>query len=86
MKTMLDVAIEFLLEKSGGSQYMEFNTIFDEVEAQLKSKWEKEATQKELEYSKIRQNKIGELYRLLTVDSRFERNNQGLWITREGFE
>ncbi|UOC58024.1 hypothetical protein [Mycoplasmopsis bovis] len=28
MKTMLDVAIEFLLEKSGGSQYMEFNTIF----------------------------------------------------------
>ncbi len=40
MKTMLDVAIEFLLEKSGGSQYMEFNTIFDEVEAQLKSKWE----------------------------------------------
>ncbi len=47
MKTMLDVAIEFLLEKSGGSQYMEFNTIFDEVEAQLKSKWEKEATQKE---------------------------------------
>ncbi|WP_029513250.1 DNA-directed RNA polymerase subunit delta [Mycoplasmopsis primatum] len=86
MSTMLDVTIEFLLKKSEGQEYVDFNTIFDKVEEQLRLKWEDESNSKKTDYSVIRQNKIGELYRLLTVDSRFKRNAKGLWTTREGFE
>ncbi|WP_027334920.1 DNA-directed RNA polymerase subunit delta [Mycoplasmopsis felifaucium] len=86
MRTMLDITIDYTLKNCSNNNYVEFNEIFDAVENELRYKWEKEAEEKEVDYSKIRINKIGELYRLLTVDSRFERNSDGLWTTREGFE
>ncbi|WP_406617083.1 DNA-directed RNA polymerase subunit delta [Mycoplasmopsis adleri] len=86
MSTMLDLTIEYTLKNCANNKYVEFNKIFDAVEAQLKYKWEQEAREKNVPYDKIRLNKVGELYRLLTVDSRFERNAAGLWTTREGFE
>ncbi|MBZ4195284.1 DNA-directed RNA polymerase subunit delta [Mycoplasma tauri] len=86
MSTMLDVTIAYLLEKCANNNYLEFDTIFDEVETHFVEKWKKEALDKGLTYDQIRINKIGELYRLLSVDSRFVRNSKGLWTTREGFE
>ncbi|VEU75714.1 Uncharacterised protein [Mycoplasmopsis maculosa] len=86
MKTMLDITIEYTLKHCSDGRHVEFNDIFNEIESQLKEKWEIESRTKNIEYSTIRTNKVGELYRLLTVDSRFQRNAKGLWTTRLGFE
>ncbi|AIA29257.1 hypothetical protein MCFN_00415 [Mycoplasmopsis californica] len=85
MKTMLDIVSEIALKECDNGVYVEFNTLFEGVEAELKSKWFNEAEEKEVEYEKIRINKLGELYRLLTVDSNFVRNQQGKWSIRPGF-
>ncbi|WP_027120564.1 DNA-directed RNA polymerase subunit delta [Mycoplasmopsis lipofaciens] len=86
MKTMLDIVVEYTLKECSNNYYVEFDKIFNEVETELKNKWMEEADLKGKSYDKIRINKIGELYRLLTVDSRFIRNEEGLWSTRTGLK
>lgn len=86
MRTMLDITIEYTLKNCSDNNYVEFSDIFNSVENELTLKWHQEAEDKNVPYEQIKMNKIGELYRLLTVDSRFERNSKGLWTTREGFE
>ncbi|EGV00571.1 DNA-directed RNA polymerase subunit delta [Mycoplasmopsis columbina] len=86
MKTILDITLEFAKKHCANGNYVSFNEIFTAVEEELKEKWELEAEVKKETYEKIQVNKIGELYRLLTVDSRFERNANGEWTTRVGFK
>lgn len=90
MKTMIEITLEYMLEKCAGDKkkdvYLTFDNIFNHVEKELTEKWKIEAATKEKEYLKIRTNKMGELYRILTLDSRFRRSPEGLWTTREGVE
>ncbi|KKB26912.1 hypothetical protein MM26B8_01240 [Mycoplasmopsis meleagridis] len=86
MKTMLDVALAFVKENCSNQNYIAFNEIFNNVESELHEKWEIEAANKNLNYETIQLNKIGELYRLLTVDSRFVRNTEGLWSIKIGYK
>lgn len=78
MKTMLDIAIDFVYNKEHESAF-EFNEIFDVVEDELRGYWIQNLVNDDLPYVKLREKKIGELYRLLTVDGRFIRNNNGTW-------
>ncbi|WP_029512634.1 DNA-directed RNA polymerase subunit delta [Mycoplasmopsis iners] len=86
MKTMLDIILDYAKVHCNGHVFITFDEFFGSVESELKAKWELEAEEKSLSYEQIRLNKIGELYRLLTVDSRFVRNEQGNWSTRIGFK
>ncbi|APJ38189.1 DNA-directed RNA polymerase subunit delta [Mycoplasmopsis pullorum] len=77
MKTMLDIAIDVVV--NGTQKSYKFDTIFDEIERQLKDYWEENLVTEQQSYEKLRVKKIGELYRLLTVDGRFIRNNDETW-------
>ncbi|WP_025755500.1 DNA-directed RNA polymerase subunit delta [Mycoplasmopsis cricetuli] len=77
MKTMLDIAIE-VISQDKEKNYL-FNEIFNEVEKQLKEIWTLNLVTEKTNYESIRERKIGELYTLLTVDRRFERNQDGTW-------
>lgn len=86
MRTMLDIAVDYGIENCKNSTYVPFENFFEVVEKELRNKWELEAEEKEIAYETLRVNKIGELYRLLTVDSRFVRDkNENQWTTRMGF-
>ncbi|WP_036464354.1 DNA-directed RNA polymerase subunit delta [Mycoplasmopsis sturni] len=80
MKTMLDIAIEVISQDTTKS--FDFDQIFEVVEDKLKSQWEDKFVTEEKSYEDIRKDKIGELYRLLTVDRRFERNKDGSWKSK----
>lgn len=86
MKTMLDIVSEFAYEQCQNNLFIDFYVLFEKVESELKTKWQIEADEKNKEYSEIRINKLGELYRLLTVDSNFIRNEKGEWSIRPGFK
>ncbi|UUM19356.1 DNA-directed RNA polymerase subunit delta [Mycoplasma sp. 1018B] len=83
---MLDITLEFVKTNCANYEYVTFEEIFNVVEKELKAKWELEVEEKETTYENIRFNKVGELYRLLTVDSRFVRNVDGLWTIKLGFK
>ncbi|QSF13489.1 DNA-directed RNA polymerase subunit delta [Mycoplasma sp. Mirounga ES2805-ORL] len=85
MKTIIDILVEYIQENCSQYEYVKFDDIFESVESQLKTKWEKEANDRDLSYEEIRVNKIGETYRLLTVDSRFKGDGNNNWTAREGF-
>ncbi|WP_426461001.1 DNA-directed RNA polymerase subunit delta [Mycoplasma hafezii] len=84
-KTMLEIAIAKISENTAKSYT--FDELFDAVESELKDKWVHDLGSKyedlpeEEAYEKIRTKKLGELYRLLTVDKRFTRNPDGTWIS-----
>ncbi|WP_232954214.1 DNA-directed RNA polymerase subunit delta [Mycoplasmopsis phocirhinis] len=82
---MLDVVSEIAFNECKDGNFVEYNFLFDKVEAELRTKWEELALQKGEDYNVIRVNKLGELYRLLTVDSNFIRNSKGQWSIRPGF-
>ncbi|TQC51497.1 hypothetical protein E1I18_02325 [Mycoplasmopsis mucosicanis] len=86
MKTMLDVVSKVAYEHCKDYIFVDFNFLFDKVEKELIAKWTSEAQEKEISYDKLRVNKLGELYRLLTVDSNFVRNSEGQWSIRPGFD
>ena len=72
--TMVDTAKDFL----GHQKSVEFDAIFDKVKEVLFDSWRAE-TPTELSDVEIINKKRGELYKLLTIDSRFFRNNDGTW-------
>ncbi|RIV16950.1 DNA-directed RNA polymerase subunit delta [Mycoplasmopsis gallopavonis] len=76
-KTMLEIAIEAISEDT--LKAFEFNQLFARVEEELKEKWINELVNEENDYEKVQTRKMGELYRLLTVDKRFTRNPDGTW-------
>lgn len=78
MRTMLDIAIDFVYKEEHEGAF-EFNEIFEVVEDELRGYWIQNLVNDDLPYVKLREKKIGELYRLLTVDGRFIRNNNGTW-------
>ncbi|WP_406616095.1 DNA-directed RNA polymerase subunit delta [Mycoplasmopsis hyopharyngis] len=86
MKTIIDVATEVILERCKNYEFIEFNEIFEVVEKELQELWQQKAENAGIEYSKFVQAKMGELYKIMTIDSRFVRNDQGLWTKKRGFE
>ncbi|ADN68778.1 DNA-directed RNA polymerase subunit delta [Mycoplasmopsis fermentans] len=86
MKTMLSIALEYISEKSKDGKNIKFNDIFKEIKANLNDKWVAEAENKNLDFKDLETNKKGELYRLLTVDSRFVHKGNNEWTIRNGFE
>ncbi len=59
-----------------------FSEIFTYVESLLLDKWLENNSQ-ELPKNKILTNKMGETYKLLTVDGRFIRHEDGTWLKRK---
>ncbi|UUD35058.1 hypothetical protein NPA07_04605 [Mycoplasmopsis caviae] len=86
MKTMLSIVLEYTSEKCQGGKFVKFNDIFKEVRTSLSEKWSVEAATKEIDFKDLEVEKKGELYRLLTVDSRFVHKGNNEWTTRSGFE
>ncbi|VEU76036.1 DNA-directed RNA polymerase subunit delta [Mycoplasmopsis columboralis] len=80
MKTMLDIAIEVISEDT--TKKFEFNEIFEVVERELQELWTQKFVSESTPYEKVRERKIGELHTLLTVDRRFERNQDGTWQSK----
>ncbi|UUD35858.1 hypothetical protein NPA08_02715 [Mycoplasmopsis citelli] len=80
MKTMLDIAIEVISQDT--TQKFTFEEIFEVVENELQQSWTTNFVSEDTPYEKIRERKIGELYTLLTVDRRFERNQDGTWQSK----
>lgn len=80
--TMLEIAIDFVSEDY--NQSYEFYEIFERVESLLKDSWIEKFvnTENGKDYEKVRELKMGELYRLLTVDKEFSRNMDGTWKKR----
>ncbi|QZE12532.1 DNA-directed RNA polymerase subunit delta [Mycoplasma sp. Ms02] len=81
MKTMLDIALSVVCEDATLS--FEFDQIFEVVENNLKEHWNNTLVSENQSYDDLRVKKMGELYRLLTVDGRFVRDKDGLWSARE---
>ncbi|TDV24071.1 hypothetical protein BCF59_0015 [Mycoplasmopsis mustelae] len=76
--TMLEITTEIVSSQPGKS--FTFNQIFSKVEEQLKDNWFKYVQgSNTLTYDQVRETKMGELHRLLTVDKRFHRNLDGTW-------
>ncbi|WBP84163.1 DNA-directed RNA polymerase subunit delta [Mycoplasmopsis edwardii] len=80
--TMLEVASQVILSEP--NRNFTFDEIFEIVENELKEIWMKRflITDPNETYEKIREKRIGELYRLLTVDKKFFRNEDGTWSSR----
>ncbi|QNM93966.1 hypothetical protein H9M94_01880 [Mycoplasma sp. Pen4] len=80
-KTMLDIAIATVSQDP--SKEYSFYDIFDKVEEELKDSWVEKFVTPTTTYDKIRETKMGELHRLLTVDKRFEWvPAQNKWVAR----
>ncbi|MGZ9428444.1 3'-5' exonuclease [Mycoplasma sp. 1012] len=75
MDTMISLSVEVLSTKS----YMQFEDIFTFVKNKLQKKWFEKGEFTHEEKELVLQKKRGELYRLLTVTSDFERLNDGTW-------
>ncbi|MFV8468212.1 DNA-directed RNA polymerase subunit delta [Mycoplasma sp. VS424B] len=76
-RTMLEIAINKV--NSNPTAEFTFFEIFDAVENELKSDWEERFVTEEKPYEKVRETKMGELHRLLTVDKRFQRTANDKW-------
>lgn len=78
--TILDIIQEYMFNRCSKGESVEFDDIFAEVETKLKSKWE--AQTNNFDYDETKTEKIGEVYRLLTVSSDFVRNPDATWTIR----
>lgn len=78
MKNMLKVVEEFLKKNEKGAT---FNEIFDHVREEMKQTWKELFPTKLLK--NIEDDKIGELYTLMSIDGRFVRNNEQKWFSIE---
>ncbi|MFV8476635.1 DNA-directed RNA polymerase subunit delta [Mycoplasma sp. BRA290] len=76
-RTMLEIAINKV--NSNPTAEFTFFEIFDAVENELKLDWEERFVTEEKPYEKVRETKMGELHRLLTVDKRFQRTANDKW-------
>ncbi|WLP85685.1 DNA-directed RNA polymerase subunit delta [Mycoplasma seminis] len=76
-RTMLEIAINKVNQDPTAE--FDFFEIFNEVEAELKSDWEERFVSERKPYEKVRESKMGELHRLLTVDKRFQRTANEKW-------
>ncbi|SJZ54872.1 DNA-directed RNA polymerase subunit delta [Mycoplasmopsis verecunda] len=76
-RTMLEIAINKVNQNPGVE--FTFFELFDAVENELKPEWEVRFVSEDKPYEKVRETKMGELYRLLTVDKRFQRTADENW-------
>ncbi|MHA0272975.1 DNA-directed RNA polymerase subunit delta [Mycoplasma sp. 48589B] len=76
-RTMLEIAINKV--NSNPTAEFSFFELFDAVENELKSDWEERFVTADKSYEKVRETKMGELHRLLTVDKRFQRTPNDKW-------
>ncbi|TCG10646.1 DNA-directed RNA polymerase subunit delta [Mycoplasma todarodis] len=78
-RTMLDITYEILSEVDKQT----LKQIYAVVAKELKPRWKEE--QSHLSVPEIETNKLGELYKLLTVDGRFLRTKEGSWTLVEKY-
>ncbi len=78
-RTMLDISYEVLAQ----TDKQTLKQIYTAVAKELKPRWKEE--QSNLSVPEIETNKLGELYKLLTVDGRFLRTKEGSWTLIEKF-
>ncbi|VEU59689.1 DNA-directed RNA polymerase subunit delta [Mesomycoplasma neurolyticum] len=73
---IINLAVEILQK----NESLEFYEIFDYVKKHLFSIWsEDEKVRTNSETNALIEKKMGELYKLLTVDRHFIKNNDGTW-------
>ena len=71
--SMIDIAKEAI-----GNSSKTFDEIFSTVSKKLLNNWKLEAGEN-ISENELLEKKRGEFYKLLTIDSRFFRNNDGTW-------
>ncbi|QGZ97927.1 hypothetical protein GE118_03940 [Mycoplasma sp. NEAQ87857] len=79
-RTMLEIAIDAISEDT--KKQFTFDELFHIIEDELKDDWTEKFVNDSTPYEKIQTKKMGELYRLLTVDKRFHRNFDGTWQSK----
>ncbi|AWX42564.1 Uncharacterised protein [Metamycoplasma cloacale] len=75
-KTMTDIAIEII----GSSKGKEFSDIFEGTKNVLLDQWIAES-KSDISEEELLEVKRGILYKLLTIDGNFFRNEDGTWTT-----
>ncbi|MDK2819503.1 MAG: hypothetical protein KFW07_01570 [Mycoplasmataceae bacterium] len=80
--TILNTIDELFNEKANEDRDFSFDEIFAKVESVLSEKWLKN-NPKFLSKELISKNKTGETYKLLTIDGRFIRHEDGTWSKRK---
>lgn len=80
--TILNIINELFCEQKNIGRSFSFDEIYKEVELNLESKWTNKNA-KEISKSKLSENKMGEVYKLLTLDGRFIRHDDGTWSSRK---
>ncbi len=78
-RTMLDISYEILRE----TEKQTLKQIYAVVAKELKPRWKEE--QSNLTVPEIKRIKLGELYKLLTLDGRFLRTKEGSWTLVERY-
>lgn len=81
-KTILDTIHSLFSDNKNEGRAFTFAEIFEKVESILGPEW-KSNNLKSLSNEKIMENKMGETYKLLTVDGGFIRHEDGTWTKRK---
>lgn len=81
MKTMLEHAIDFIHREN--NHEFSFYEIFDYVQEKMQDQWNEKFVSDSNSFESVRELKMGELYRIMTVDHRFARTADGNWISNE---
>lgn len=78
MKNMMDVVFQYLEKNKDGVQ---FQTIWAHVQTEMKATWKELFPTRLLK--EIEEDKIGELYTLMSIDGRFIRDFESNWYLLE---
>ncbi|AAZ43767.2 DNA-directed RNA polymerase subunit delta [Mycoplasmopsis synoviae] len=77
MRTMLEIAIEVISKDT--TRHFTFEEIFQRVESELAEVWATKFVDEKNSYNDVRVRKMGELYRILTVDRHFKHLQDETW-------
>ena len=80
--TILNTINNLFVAKENKDRFFTFVEIYNEVSSLLEEKWTKDNL-KEFSKSKLTEHKMGEVYKLLTLDGRFIRHDDGTWSNRK---
>lgn len=81
-QTILNIINSFFNDEENKERVFTFQEIFEKVEQTLKDEWNKN-NNKSLNKEQMTENKMGEIYKLLTIDGRFIRHEDGTWSKRK---
>ncbi len=82
MTTILDIVNKLFEAKENEGRFFTFDEIFKQVESSLNETWLQE-NNNVISKSNLLENKMGIVYKLLTLDGGFIRHEDGTWSKRK---